>query len=222
MSDEKEEVKPSGRLAILRTDAVLGLLVAVLSILIAYVGYQGAIIGAKAADFELTGERILSVANREFLDAGQNVLFDMSTYDNYYAALEVDDDAADNYYLSFSIEFLENLESADRDLFDDAYLEEMYQYADSCFVEADDMFVLGKEVGDLADQYQLVMLIFAIGLALAAWAALLEASSNMRPAFAIFSIVILLFGLILFVPLVSSAQTFPQEVAELQLICFDY
>lgn len=224
MSNSTETTTSSKVSQILRSDGVLGTLVAVFSILIAFVGYQSTLIGAKSSEFELSAERILSVANREYLDAGQNVLFDMSAYDDYYAALGVDDEAADNYYASFSDALIQNLESPDLErntLFDDIYYDEMYQPANDCFVEADDMFILGNTVGDIADKHQLIMFIFAIGLALAAWAALLPATSNVRLTFVIFAIIVLIVGLILYIPLATSAAAFPVDTAAIDLYCLE-
>jgi len=222
MSETENKTKPSGIIAFLRSDTILGLLIATFSVLFAYVGYQATLIDAKSSEFELSGERVLSVASREYLDAGQNVLFDMGAYDNYYAQLDVDDDAADNYYASFSDQLVENLEDPSREfLFDDRYHDEMFAYSDVCYIEADEMFILGEAVGEVADKHQLIMFIFAIGLALTAWASLLPDDSSIRLVFVIFSLVVLVVGLILYLPLATSATGFPANTAAIGLSCLN-
>ena len=220
MPEAENKPAPTGISKFLRSDTILGLLIAAFSVLFAFVGYQATLIDAKSSEFELSAQRVLSVANREYLDASQNVLFDMGAYDNYYAQLGIDDDAADNYYASFSTEFVDNLEDPTReDLFDDLYFDEMHADADTCYIEADEMFILGDAVGEVADKHQLVMFIFAIGLALTAWAALLPEDSSIRLAFVIFSLIILVVGLILYLPLATSATGFPANTAAIGLIC---
>ena len=220
MSETENKPAQTGITKFLRSDTILGLLIATFSVLFAFVGYQATLIDAKSSEFELSAQRVLSVANREYLDASQNVLFDMGAYDNYYAQLGVDDDAADNYYASFSIELVDNLEDQTREeLFDDLYFDEMHADSDTCYIEADEMFILGDAVGEVADKHQLVMFIFAIGLALTAWASLLPEESSIRIAFVIFSLIILVVGLILYLPLVTSATGYPANTAAIGLSC---
>lgn len=222
MTEAENKLAPSGMSKFLRSDTILGLLIASFSVLFAFVGYQATLIDAKSSEFELSGERVLSVAGREYLDAGQNILFDMSAYGNYYAQLDVDDDAADNYYDSFSDPFIENLEDESRQyLFDDLYHDQMFADSDVCYIEADEMFILGEAVGEVADKHQLVMFIFAIGLALTAWASLLPEDSSIRIVFVIFSLIILVVGLILYLPLATSATGFPANTAAIGLSCLN-
>ena len=220
MSEIENKPAPTGITKFLRSDTILGLLIAAFSVLIAFVGYQSTLIGAKSSEFELSAQRVLSVANREYLDAGQNVLFDMGAYDNYFAQLGVDDEAADNYAASFSDALIANLDDPGREeLFDDLYHDVIYEDADICYIEADELFILGNAVGDVADKHQLVMFIFAIGLALTAWASLLPEDSSIRLVFVIFSLIILVVGLILYLPLATSATGFPADTAAIGLTC---
>lgn len=219
-SETENKPEPSSIVKFLRSDTILGLLIAAFSVLIAYVGYQATLIDGKSSEFELNAGRILSSANREYLAASQQIASDMRAYDDYFAA--TDEELADNYYSSLSEALIENMESEDparEFLFDDIYLGEMYQISESCFVEADDMFILSNDVGDIADKHQLVMFTFAIGLALTAWASLLPEESSIRLVFVIFSLIVLVVGLILYLPLATSATGFPADTAAIGLTC---
>ncbi len=262
MSNAAENERAPSRIGrFFRSEGLIGSLVALLSILTALIGYRASVVDSMANDHTLNGQRTLSEANREYLDAGQKVMQDFISYDNYYASSN--NDATDNYYASFSDALIENLEDPERDVFDDRYFrslqesdtgmldlgqrllldtlsfdnyyastnleaadnyyasfsnalienledpdreilfdeiynEQMYGFSGTCFAEADVMFEMGQEVGNIADQYQLVMFVFAIGLAMAAWASLLNENGNMRIAFVFFALASLVYGSLLY------------------------
>lgn len=205
MSTAEEKTGASSRISkFFRSESVIGTLVALLSILTAVIGYQASLTDSKANDLTLKAQRTLSEADREFLVVSQDINTDLISYDNYFAS--EDEEAAENYAASFSDALVENLDDPDREfLFDEIYYEEMYGLANLCFFESDVLFAQGDDVGNLADQYQLVMFIFAIGLAMAAWASLLSDTGNMRPTFVIFAIAALIFGGIFYLNIATEA-----------------
>ncbi|MBI3152451.1 MAG: hypothetical protein HYZ21_09975, partial [Chloroflexi bacterium] len=64
--------------------------------------------------------------------------------------------------------------------------------------DSDTNFELGSQYDEKGDQLQLVMLIMALGLALAAWGSLLGAESNMRILFSLFGLITFIAGLIVY------------------------
>ena len=270
MSQIDEQEKEQSRIGkFLRSEALIGSLVALLSILTALIGYRAAVVDNASNDHALNAQRTLSEANRESLLAGQTVMRDFLSYDNYFAAsnneatenyyasfsqalvenfeddsreslfddqyfddlqtmetglLDVGEtllldiisydnyyastnlEAADNYYASFSDALVENVEDTDRILFDDVYDRQLYGFSRSCFGEADALFILSQEVGNVADRYQLVMFVFAIGLAMSAWASLISETSNMRIAFVLFALASLIYGGLLYLGIAAEAS----------------
>lgn len=266
---DKNEKPPTVFSRIFRSEALIGSLVALLSILTALIGYRASVVDNISNDHALNAQRTLSEANREYLDAGQKVVQDFISYDNYFAStnneatenfyssfsealienvenpdretlfddlyfeslhaidngfLDVGEtllldiisydnyfastnlEAADNYYGSFSDALVNNLDDPERMLFDDLYNEQMYGFSGICFAEADTLFIQSLDVGNVADQYQLVMFIFAIGLAMAAWASLLSEDGNMRIAFVIFALASLVYGSMLYLGIGAEAS----------------
>jgi len=277
MSNAAENEKaPRGIGRFFRSEGLIGSLVALLSILTALIGYRATVVDNISNDHALNAQRTLSEANREYLDAGQKVMQDFISYDNYYAVsnneatdnyyssfsaalienvedpdreivfddlyyeslqaldtglLNIGDlllldiisydnyyastnlSAADNYYASFSDALVQNLDDPDRLLFDDVYNEQMYGFSGTCFAEADTLFIQSQDVGNVADQYQLVMFIFAIGLAMAAWASLLNETGNMRIAFVIFALAALVYGSMLYLGIgAEAAETLSRPI----------
>ena len=276
MSTEAEErgKLSSGIGGSLHSEVFIGSLVALLTILTALIAYRASIIEGDSDDYTLRGQRTLSEANLAYTEAGQLVMQDFNSYDNYYAsstndatdnyktsfsdalAENIDDpsrtpfdelyydailaedsiydisqllmldiisydhyyasvnlDAADNYYASFSSALVENLEDPSREiLFDEQYFDDIYETAYICFGESDSLFEQGEKVGGIAGQYQQVMFIFAIGLAMAAWASLLSESGKMRLMFVILGFAALVYGGLLYWGVSVEASAIPQLV----------
>ncbi len=196
----------------LKTEGFLGAMVAILSVLTALMGYQGAVTDAKAGEYELNAQRTLSEANREHLDVGQNVVLDYLSYDSYYSSLGVDDDAAENYAASFSAALIDNFERDE--IFDEIYYDELYGFANICFAEADDLFVAGDATGGVADKYQLAMFVFAVGLAMAAWASLLSEDGKVRLLFAVLALLSMAWGAMLYFGIIADIGQLPGEVVK--------
>jgi hypothetical protein len=70
--------------------------------------------------------------------------------------------------------------------------------------ESDANFSLATQWDERGDQLQLVMLIMALGLALAAWSSLLGAESNMRTLFSLFGLLSFIAGLFIYLTMVPS------------------
>lgn len=185
------------RINIFSSELVLGTLVAVLSVFTAVAGYQSSMADSDQTKYNVQGQQKLTDANAEYLTANQLIVYDYTLYDGWYTAES--NDKADYYHSSFS-EGLQNAIAADEtNPFSDAYYDGMYTDANAMFDESDNLFNLAEKFNERGDELQLVMLIMALGLAFAAWASLLQDDSKIRVIFGIFSIAMLIYGIIIYV-----------------------
>ncbi len=181
-----------------RSELFLGILVAGLSVLIAAAAYQSSLFDSKESDLNVEGQKQLTESNSLYLEANQFVIYDYQMYDGWYINDGTNDDLAEYYMASFS----ENLAaSMDREEgpFDDQYYTEMYTDAETSYDESMTAFDDANTAGNKADQLQLVVLIFAVGLALAAYGSMLGDESKIRFFFSVLSCVALIFGLVIYV-----------------------
>jgi hypothetical protein len=119
-------------------------------------------------------------------------------YDGWYVS--DDPDTADYFFGNFSIELTDSMDRPDGP-FDDQYYDEMYADADGLYDEAIAYFDQAQAAGERAIRMQLLVLIFAVGLALAAYASLLQLGNLIRVVFTFASMLALFLGL--FIGLVS-------------------
>ena len=179
------------------SELVLGAMVALLSVLVALAAYQSSLADSKEADLNVEGQKQLTDSNSLYLEANQFIIYDYTMYDGWYVNEGKDDETAEYYLANFSDQLNANIERGG-DLFDPQYYDEMYTEAAGLYDEAIANFESAQQAGDRADTLQLGVLIFAVGLALAAYGSLLEKESSLRILFGIGSIVGLIFGLIVF------------------------
>ena len=140
---------------------------------------------------------MLSNSNTEFLRSNQDIIVDYTMYDGWYINDGRDAEVAEYYQGEFSDALQASMDRPDGP-FDDVYYEEMYADADATYDEALTNFDEAQAAGDKADRYQLVLLVFAVGLSLAAWGSLLKEESPIRGLFALIGVAVLVFGLINF------------------------
>lgn len=180
------------------TEWVLGVLVAVLSVLIAAAAYQSSLFDSKESDMNVEGQKQLTESNTYYLEANQFVIYDFQMYDGWYINEGSNDDLAEYYLGSFSGELTSSMEREEGP-FDDQYYEEMYADADALYEEAINAFEDANAAGDKADQLQLVVLILAVGLALSAYGSMLSNENAMRNIFALLAVLSLIFGSLLYI-----------------------
>lgn len=186
----------------LSNEVFLGTLIALLSVFTAVASYQGAMADSEQNKYEILGMQFLNDGNAEYLTTNQLISQDYSYFDNWYLNVDERPEIAEYYEGDFSPALQAAI--ARDSVWDEAYYEEMYEYPNSLFDESDTNFEIGSQWDERGDQLQLVMLIMALGLALAAWGSLLPAESNMRKAFAFFGLLALLAGLITYFLLVPT------------------
>lgn len=186
----------TSRLKFFSSEFVLGSLVAILSVLAALSGYQSSMADSDQTKHNVQGQQALTDANAEYLSANQLIVYDYTLYDGWYTAET--DEKADYYRSSLSDELQASMIANEEEPFNEAYYTAMYAEPNAQFDEADRLFELAEEFNGRGDALQLVLLISALGLALAAWASLLKEESPVRMAFGIFSTLMLVYSVTLY------------------------
>lgn len=185
----------------------LGTMIAILSVLTAFVSYQGAMADSEQNKYEILGMQQLNDGNAEYLRANQDITQDYNYFDNWYLNVDERPEIAKYYEFNFSEPLAAAIESDPDVVWTDDYYDSMYLDATLLWDESDANFDLASQYDERGDQLQLVMLIMALGLAFVAWASLLGAESNMRVLFAVFGLIVLVSGLAIYfllVPVVAA------------------
>lgn len=179
----------------LGSQVLLGSLIAILSIGTAGASYLSSMSDSDQTKYNVQGMQTLTNANAEYLTANQNIIQDYTYYDSFYLNQEKAD-TAEYYKANFSDELTAGLTRSSDEPFDTAYYDAMYTDPNKMFDEADVLFKKAEDFNTRGDQFQLVMLIGAIGLTFAAWAALLDETKKIRLVFSAFSLVTMVFAII--------------------------
>jgi hypothetical protein len=180
------------RLRILGSEIVLGTLIALLSVGVAYASYQGSMADSDQNKNEIEGMKSLNDGNTIFLTANQTLTQDYAYYDNWYTN---PDTAA--YYLELMSDELatlaqkDSMNQAEWATYEEGVFADSYVYFD----RSEAFFKLAGAWDEKGDQLQLVVLFMALGLTFAAWASLLKEESNLRPIFAVLAIAMLVAAL---------------------------
>jgi hypothetical protein len=188
------------RFSFLASEYVLGALVAILSIAVAVSSYRSSMVSSEQTKYNVQGQRMLTDANAEYLSVNQLVGYDYTMYDGWYTA--ENEEKAQYYEEGFSTQLQAAMKVNAKRPFDNSYYAAMQAEPKAMFAEADRLFDLAEAFNERGDALQLVVLVSALGLALAAWASLLSKESWVRLIFAVISIAMLVlsFGLYLAVP----------------------
>jgi hypothetical protein len=202
MSEEQKGRTGIGK--ILASEITVGIIVAVLSIMTAFAAYQGSLADGAEADANVEGQKVLSLSNTEFLRANQDIIQDYTMFDGYYLNQDTNEEAATYYQENFSEALTASMEREEGP-FDDPYYEAIYLDADESYDEAVTKFDEAQAAGDKADQYQLVVLVFAVALSLVAWASLVDEESKMRVIFVLVSLAVSAYGFFVFLGLFLGA-----------------
>jgi hypothetical protein len=163
---------------LLAHEILLGSLVAVLSVLTALVSYQGSMADSKQNESELLGMKLLTDGNAEYLEANQFIVYDYTMYDGWYTT--TDEEKSAYYEENYSEELQEDVLANPGDPFSEGYYDAMYASSYEYWSESDANFELASQHDEKGDRLQLVVLLMALGLAFAAWAALMREESNLR------------------------------------------
>ena len=175
-------------LRVLGKEMVLGTLIAILGVFTALASFQGSMADSEQNKYEILGMQQLNDGNAEYLSANQFIVYDFNMYDGWYVT--DDEDKAAYYESSYSDELVASIEANPDDPFNEEYYDAMYAIAHEYWDESDANFELAGQYDDRGDKLQLVMLLMALALAFAAWAALQKEESNMRTLFAFASVAV--------------------------------
>jgi len=192
------------RVRFLSGEIVFGTMMAVLSILIAVSAYQSSMADSDQTKFNVQGQQMLTNANAEYLSANQLIGYDYSLYDSWFTSTDAE---KEEYFQSqYSEQLKTSLAANPDDPFNESYYNAMYAGPSGMFDEADALFAKAENFNERGDALQLVMLVAALGLALAAWGALLKEESIIRFLFAVGAIAMLVYSLVLYlnVPTVAA------------------
>ena len=190
-------------LRVLGKEMVLGTLIAILGVFTALASFQGSMADSEQNKYEILGMQQLNDGNAEYLSANQFIVYDFNMYDGWYVT--DDEDKAAYYESSYSDELVASIEANPDDPFNEEYYDAMYAIAHEYWDESDANFELAGQYDDRGDKLQLVMLLMALALAFAAWAALQKEESNMRTLFAFASVAVFVVGLLNYLPLLFAA-----------------
>ena len=188
----------------LSNEIFLGTMIALLSAFTAIASYQGAMSDSEQNKYEILGMQTLNDGNAEYLRANQDITQDYNYFDNWYINAEERPEIAEYYQTSFSEQLAAAIERDPETVWDEQYYTDMYTEATVLWDESDTNFDLASQWDERGDQLQLVMLIMALGLALAAWASLLGAESTMRTLFSLFGLLAFIAGLFIYLTMVPT------------------
>jgi hypothetical protein len=181
------------RMKWLGSNLTLGFLVTVMSVLTAMANYATYVVSGTAADYEKEGDRLLADSNTSYISASQFIIVDYTMYDNYHVNEGVDDFAAQYYQSQFSDSLRASVDRGSP--FDKQYYAEMDAAADAQLEEAFANLDLASAAGEREAGYQLAMLVAAVGLAFAAYAALLDEANRLRKVFALMSLIMMVLSI---------------------------
>jgi hypothetical protein len=197
MAEEEKSGNPI--VSKLSNDFVLGILIIILAIGTAYASYLSSMSDSDQTKFNVLGMTKLTNANADYLTVNQEIGQDYSYFDSFY--LNQDKPDVSEYYLyNFSEELLAGIDRSkadtleDADPFDEQYYTDKYSGPAADFDLAEKALKLAEDFNTRGDQFQLVVLIGSIGLAFAAFAAILPDGKWLRLGFAVLSLAILLYA----------------------------
>ena len=176
------------------SDAFLGAMVVLLTAATAFSAYKSALTGIEGDDLDLEGQKTLVVAMGSFLNGNAELFQDLQAYDAY-RFFDVEDPAeADVYLERMSPRLRAGLEQPESP-FDEAYLQATYAEAQALISEVEELETQANQIDDKNRIYELSGLIFAIGLAATAWAALVHPVRRIRSIFLLIALVCLIGGI---------------------------
>jgi len=159
----------------------------------AFSAYQSSLAGIEGDDLDVEAQKTMTLATSSYLAANTEFLEDLQNFDSYRLFNKQDPEES-AIYLDRASEAL--LAGMDRlgGPFDDTYVETLYGDASELFGQIDDLEEQANQFDDRVRIYELAGLIFAIGLAATAWAALAGYRRRIRIVFVIVALVCFIAG----------------------------
>ena len=164
------------------SDTFLGALVLLLTVATAFSAYQGSLADIEGDDLDFAGQKVMVLASSSFLSGNTELLEDLYNYDAYRELADVDPDEAAIYLNRASAALRAGLERPIGP-FDDLYEEALYGEAFDLFAQVKSLEEQANQADEKTSAYELSGLIFAIGMAAAAWASLVGRGRRIRLIF---------------------------------------
>ena len=180
------------------SDGLLGAMVVILTAATAFAAYQSALTGIEGDDLDFEAQKTLVVATGSFLSGNAELIQDVQSYDAY-RFFSTEDPAEAAVYLERMSEPLRARLEQPNGPFDDDYLTATYAEAKALLAEVEELEAQANQIDDQNRVYELAGFLFAIGLAVTAWASLVDAGRQLRQIFQIIALVLLFGGIGVFV-----------------------
>ena len=159
-----------------RVEWTIAALIAILSILTASNAYYSNIEDSNSNHNYFTSQSIIVEANSLYLEANQAIIYDLNAYDSYYLAdLEGNDTRAEFYFSGLSDSAVASFNRSSGP-FDDQYYDEMYSFASEREGEGIALAEKAEAENKASDEFQLAVLISAVGLSLTGWASVISST----------------------------------------------
>lgn len=205
----EEEVKSQGWFKI-----ILGVLVTIYGITAAFVSHQGSQLDTDAREMTFVGIIELTKGNDAYAVADGTWAYDYDAL-TQIILLEANggsETAIDIWWETLSEEAKAAIDRSG-DL-DDQYTEEVYAYANDLYANASLAYETAQTYSDIGNDYELVTLMLAMGLAFVGWASLLDRVRLLQYVFAVIAFLVL--GFAIFLWLGTWSTPLPPAVVPLQ------
>jgi hypothetical protein len=183
-----------GRVSWYLSDGFLGALVVLLTAATAFSAYQSSLAGIEGDDLDVEAQKTMILATSSYLAANTEFLEDIQNYDSYRLFSEQDPEES-AIYLDRASEALLAGMARPGGPFDEIYAEARYGEGVELFSQIEDLEQRANQFDDRVRIYELAGLLFAIGLAATAWAALLGHQRRIRIVFVIVALFCFIAGL---------------------------
>ena len=205
----EEEEKPQGWFKI-----ILGVLVTIYGITAAFVSHQGSQLDTDAREMTFVGIMELTKGNDAYALADSHFYYDYDALTQINLLEETGGStvAIDVWWETLSQEALDSIDRSG-DL-DDQYLEEVYAYANELYDNASLAYETAQTYSDIGNEYELITLMLAMGLAFVGWASILDKVRLLKYVFAVIALLVLGYALLLWLGVWSTPL--PPVVSPLQ------
>ena len=165
-----------------------------MTILVAFTAFQKSLLEIEGDDLNFEASKTVTLAIGSYMVGNTDFMQDVSTYNTYRFYQEIDSSEAKIIIEQASPLMLEGLERPNGP-FDNIYKESRYAQA-FALLEESKQIEAKEDINDEKSQFfDLAGLIFTIGLAASAWAALVHGAGLLRFVFLLIAVVCLVSGL---------------------------
>lgn len=176
---------------------ILGVLVTIYGITAAFVSHQGSQLDTDAREMTFVGIMELTKGNDAYAVADGQFNYDYDAFTQIILLEETGGSsvAIDVWWDTLSQEALDSIDRSG-DL-DDQYSEEVYSYADERYDNASLAYETARTYSDIGNEYELITLMLAMGLAFVGWASILDKVRLLQYVFAVIALLVLGYAILL-------------------------